>query len=263
MKIPVPLLVGASGAIQVPVRPHADAGIPLESFVAYSIEFAYFPAYAGNASHPNVFSNNLMNNIAWFSGSKPHIRVGGSTQDVAQFVESQKEGAILTYVGSRPDQPKNLTFGPAFFESYQTWPGTSFVHGFNFNYNSTSDRQALVASVPYLCKSLYMYNHLAGLEMGNEADLYPVVIPHVPVGLRPLTRPAAWKEPDYVAQWLNYTRDIDAAIRSHCPDISISPKAWVAPSFANAANISGLDPVLALKAGLDTDKNLKVFGAHQ
>jgi hypothetical protein len=46
-------------------------------------------------------------------------------------------------------------------------------------------------------------------------------------------------------------------------DISVSPKVWVAPSFANAANISGLDPVLALKAGLDTDKNLKVFGAHQ
>lgn len=66
--------VSASGA------PPAGAGIPLEAFVSFSIEFSSFVDYAGNISEPNTFSNNLLNGIGNFSGTKPYIRVGGNTQ---------------------------------------------------------------------------------------------------------------------------------------------------------------------------------------
>ena len=67
-------------AIPVNLTP-SNAGDPLlQSFVSYSIEFAFFPDYAGNASYPNDFSDNLLESISAFSGTKPYIRVGGNTQ---------------------------------------------------------------------------------------------------------------------------------------------------------------------------------------
>lgn len=67
-------------AIKVSAQAPAGAGVPLEAFVSYSIELAYFPDYAGNISYPNDFSNNLLNNIGNLTGTKPFIRVGGNTQ---------------------------------------------------------------------------------------------------------------------------------------------------------------------------------------
>lgn len=49
-------------------------------FVSYSIEFAYFPDFAGNKSNPNQYSYALLNNIATYQGVNPIIRVGGKTQ---------------------------------------------------------------------------------------------------------------------------------------------------------------------------------------
>lgn len=69
--------------IEVPSAVPKGAGVPMEAFVSFSIEFAFFPDYSGNLSHPNVFSNNLLNNLGGISGTKPYIRVGGNTQDYA------------------------------------------------------------------------------------------------------------------------------------------------------------------------------------
>ena len=80
----VPVLSPRDGsAISVAEPAHETAGVPLEAFVSFSIEFSSFPDFAGNLSHPNVFSNNLLNNLRDLSGTKPYIRVGGNTQDYA------------------------------------------------------------------------------------------------------------------------------------------------------------------------------------
>ena len=67
-------------AISVNLTPSNAGGPLLQSFVSYSIEFAFFPDYAGNASYPNDFSDNLLESISAFSGTKPYVRVGGNTQ---------------------------------------------------------------------------------------------------------------------------------------------------------------------------------------
>jgi hypothetical protein len=57
------------------------AGPPvLPSFVSYSLEFAFFPDFAGNLSSPNKFSDTLLENLGKIQGSRPVIRVGGNTQ---------------------------------------------------------------------------------------------------------------------------------------------------------------------------------------
>jgi hypothetical protein len=246
---------------KVPSKAPHGAGVPLDNFVSFSIELSYFPDYAGNLTHPNTFSNNLLDNIASFSGSKPYIRIGGSTQDNALFVENQQEALILNFATPTADQPANLTFGPKFFDSYQTWPGTSFTHGYNLKYNSTNDRAALLAQVPYACASLR--NRLIGWELGNEADLYSVVFPGVNATLFPAARSSAWTESDYVDQWRDGSEAIETAVKEHCPDVAAAGDYWYAPSFADSPKLSALDPVRAWQAGLGSDRDLKVFAAHQ
>lgn len=45
-----------------------------------SIEFAFFTDYAGNKSHPNSFSRNLLENFEKITGVHPKVRVGGTSQ---------------------------------------------------------------------------------------------------------------------------------------------------------------------------------------
>lgn len=47
---------------------------------SFSIELAFFPDYAGNRSHPNVFTKNLLENFKHATGVYPNVRVGGTTQ---------------------------------------------------------------------------------------------------------------------------------------------------------------------------------------
>ena len=65
--------------ITVDGKPTAASGPIPEAFVSYSIKFASFPDFTGSKAHPNVFLNNLLDNIGELSGTKPHIRVGGNT----------------------------------------------------------------------------------------------------------------------------------------------------------------------------------------
>lgn len=69
-------------AITLDPTPGDSAGPVLpEAFISYAFEFSSFPDFAGNStSGPNLFSNNLLNNIGNITGTKPYIRVGGNTQ---------------------------------------------------------------------------------------------------------------------------------------------------------------------------------------
>jgi len=67
-------------AICVSANPENASSPLLEGYVSYSIEFAFFPDYAGNTSSPNSFSYNLICNLKGIQGIPPYIRVGGNTQ---------------------------------------------------------------------------------------------------------------------------------------------------------------------------------------
>ncbi|KAF2169012.1 glycoside hydrolase family 79 protein [Zasmidium cellare ATCC 36951] len=254
----IPLAVGGQhGGPIISVRgsPPAGAGIPCEGFVSYSIEFSSFVDFAGNTSNPNVFSDNLLNNIGRISGTKPHIRVGGNTQDYAVFNKSQTEAFIGIYDPAiTEDYPTTITIGPAFFDSYHTWPGTKYVHGFNLGRNSTTARQGLIDSAPYACRALEN-GRLLYWELGNEPDLFKTS------GQRDV-RPPTWNEQDYVDEWLKYSREIRTAMRTACPELATDAAyKYYAPSFAGTGTNS-LDPIVAWQDGLDADKDIAIISSH-
>lgn len=241
-------------AIPVNAAAPNGAGVPLESFVSFSIEFSSFPDFAGNLSHPNSFSRNLLDNLGGFSGTKPIIRVGGNTQDFAIFDKTLKVASVgIVDPKISPDYPTTLTIGPAYFESYQTLPGTKFVHGFNLGGNSTEARDALIDSVSYACKALEG-GKLAYWELGNEPDLFKT-------SGRPV-RPRTWSEQDYVNEWLHWTRAIHEAMKEACPHLASERNyKYYAPSFAGTGN--SLNPIVTWKAGIDSDKDIGIISSHK
>ncbi|KXT08567.1 hypothetical protein AC579_8314 [Pseudocercospora musae] len=249
-----PILLSNRHTANIPVACSTppDAGSLLDAFVSFSIEFSSFPDFAGNSSAPNTFSDNLLNNLRDLQGTKPYVRVGGNTQDFAIFNASQEVASIgIVNPDISPDYPSTLTIGPTYFESYKTWPDVKYSHGFNLGKNSSAARKALVDSAPFACKTFLHNNKLLSWELGNEPDLYPGKI-----------RPVNWTESQYVAEWLEYTREIRTAMEKACPELATDSRyKYIAPSFAGTGS-NKLDPLRAWNAGLDTDNDISLISSH-
>jgi hypothetical protein len=249
----LPLPIPALHTAALTVSPIRSSSVPvLPSFVSYSIEFAFFPDFAGNSSAPNTFSLNLLNNIGRIQGSNPVIRVGGNTQDYALYNASLPIATygIYNYNRSR-DYPTTLTIGPSFFDSYSTWPNTTFIHGFNLAKNGSVGLNSLLAIVPLACKALEG-GRLAYWELGNEPDLYKT-------SAQGAVRPPSWNEQAYVDEWLGKSRAIKSATAQTCPELANAK--WIAPSFAGTSN--SLDPIITWQDGLDTDKDIALISSHK
>jgi hypothetical protein len=190
-------------------------------------------------------------------GTKPYIRVGGNTQDYALY-NATLETATFGIINPKRslDYPTTLYIGPSYFESYNTWPRTKFVHGFNLalGANSTAGWKTLIDTVPLACKALGD-DKLLWWEYGNEPDLYST-------STQGPVRPSGWNESTYVSQWLNGTNAIKKTLLEACPDmVSLQKYGYYAPSFAGTSN--RLNPVTAWHAGLDVDTDIKIYSIHK
>ncbi|KAI0160627.1 glycoside hydrolase family 79 protein [Xylariaceae sp. FL1272] len=230
-------------------------GQPLDGFVSFSIEFASFPDFAGNKSHPNKFSNNLLDNLGNLAGTKPYIRVGGNTQDFPIYNPDLEVGLKGTVNETKsPDYPTTIEIGPKFFESYTTFPRTKFSYGFNLggnNYSADVIRNTLEETTKLACKTLG--NNLYLWEYGNEPDLFSTQ--KFPV------RASNYNESDWVAEWLNGTRFIKSVLQEHCPSLLKHGKyGYLAPSFAGVGN--RLKAPRAWADGIDDDGDIKYYSTH-
>ena len=211
----------------------------------------------GNLSSPNTFSNNLLDNIGALQGTKPHIRVGGNTQDYALYNASLPYAVNGTIIPSRDtDYPTEVYIGPSYFESYSTFPATKFSHGFNLGLGAISAAgwSTLLDTVPLACKAL-SGGKLLWWEYGNEPDLYST-------SSQGATRPTTWNESTYVSQWLNGTRAIKAVLEEACPELAQEETyGYLAPSFAGVSN--HLLPITTWEDGLDTDEDIKLYSSHK
>jgi hypothetical protein len=189
-------------------------------------------------------------------GTKPYIQVGGNTQDYALYSASQAVALIGKVDPDRsPDYPTTIHIGPAYFESYQTWPGVKFSHGFNLGLggNNSVGWQTLVDTVPLVCKTLGPKN-LYTWEYGNEPDLYSV-------SAQGPVRPPSWDEATYVRQWVNGTKGIRSQFNHHCPDFPSPQPLFMAPSFAAVSN--PLQAEISWEAGLDRNKDIELYSTHK
>jgi hypothetical protein len=217
----------------------------------------YVSTLSGNTSAPNTFSNNLLNNLGGLIGTKPYIRVGGNTQDYALYNASLKEAINGTYnVARSPDYPTTIYIGPSYFDSYNTFADTKYIHGFNLGLggNNSAGWETLLETVPLACKALDN-GKLLWWEYGNEPDLYST-------SAQGPVRPPSWDELTYVKQWLNGTRAIKSQLAKACPNLLSNDKyGYLAPSFAGTNN--HLNPVVTWQDGLDVDKDTKLISSHK
>ncbi|KAF6825665.1 glycoside hydrolase family 79 protein, partial [Colletotrichum musicola] len=236
-----------------PVPGPESASAVFEAFVSYSLEFVFFPDFAGNESSPNKFSDNLLVNLGNLQGVRPYIRVGGNTQDYALYDDSLPYAVNGTYDFDRSrDYPTTIDIGPSFFESYRTFPNTKFTHGFNLGLgaNRSEGWDTLKATVPLACKAIGKDN-LDVWEYGNEPDLFST-------SAQGPVRPPSWNESNYVDQWLQGTREIASILASACPDFP--PALFMAPSNGGTGN--RLRAPAQWAAGLNTDGNVALFSSH-
>ncbi|KAI5303548.1 hypothetical protein KEM56_007438 [Ascosphaera pollenicola] len=254
--------------ITVPLTVPKNAAAPIfQPFLCYSIEFFFWPDFAGNFTHPNTFSNNLLDNLGQLQGQKPYIRVGGNSQDLSIFdasLPTATAGTIDEHA-KLTDYPMKSKIGPSFFESYHTFPNTKFTYGFNLAANGTLGEKITNETVPLVCKAL-ANGRLAYLKVGNEPDHFGTVNQTTDVYLRPKN----WTEKGYVSDWLARTRLIRERMRLYCPEFKEDEIKFLAPSFAEKDNFV-LDPVKVWgkeKLGRDHDIVLNsmhnyIDGAHE
>ncbi|MCJ1391438.1 hypothetical protein MMC18_004302 [Xylographa bjoerkii] len=236
-----------------------------EAFVSFAIDFGHFPDFAGNVSTPNFFSNNLLNNIGNLTGTKPYIRVGGTSADEALYNVSLQTTAVNRTAKYKPSTdllPNGVNIieiGDVFFESYSTWPDTKYTHAFNLGLAGISPAgwSSLLATVPIACKALGN-GKLLWWEYGNEPDLYSNLNPGGPEQLRS----GSWGDSEYVRQWQNGTRRIKSVLAQACPDMATADAyGYIAPSFwvpdNNELTIAG-----TFSSGLNADNDIKLISFH-
>jgi hypothetical protein len=187
----VALLISTAAAAMtnpIPLRilqsPPAGTQTLTGQFQGYSMEMASFASIAGNISYvhpakvytsfitdgssPNKLSYRMLQNLKDITGSAAPIRVGGTTANHGIWAPNQKEAIIQNFAVAGADQPANVTWGPAYLESFKTFPkGTHYTVGVTFG-DGLDGEEATVTGA----KAFYdgIGSELFAIEVGNEFD---------------------------------------------------------------------------------------------
>ncbi|OTA76490.1 glycoside hydrolase family 79 protein [Hypoxylon sp. CO27-5] len=147
----VPTQVHTGGYRYAPLDP-APVGI--------SFEFFAFPSYFTNVSA----TSQCLSNWKDLTGLWPPIRIGGTTQDRAQY-DSMTSAYVVYSVSNPADAPASLTFGSSFLTLAGSYGG-SVVVGLNRgknNIQNTIDAAKIAVSE---------VKNLLAIELGNEPEYY-------------------------------------------------------------------------------------------
>ncbi|KAI5865244.1 glycoside hydrolase family 79 protein [Durotheca rogersii] len=159
------VIYGTVAAVTFTVPERARTGsykyAPLDlAPVGISFEFFAFPSYFTNVTA----TNQCLANWKDLTGVWPPIRIGGTTQDRAQY--DAGTSAYVVYSVSNPaDAPSSLTFGSSFLTLAGGYGG-SVVVGLNRGKNqiqNTIDAARIAASE---------VKNLLAIELGNEPEYY-------------------------------------------------------------------------------------------
>ncbi|KAK3388779.1 hypothetical protein B0T20DRAFT_491028 [Sordaria brevicollis] len=148
----LPPKVGTNGLAYAPLDP---------SPIGISFEFFAFPSYFTNVTA----TQQCLSNWKSLTGTWPPIRIGGTTQDRAQY--DAKTSAYVVYSVADPkDAPATLTFGPKFMTLAGQYEGRVVV-GLNRGKNNIDNTIAAAkVAVAEVGKSLL------AVELGNEPEYW-------------------------------------------------------------------------------------------
>lgn len=188
----------AQNTISLAITPQPTSGasgIISPSFAGFGIEPSNLFSYTGG-SEENQLTKNLMENLANYTGTPPHLRIGGNTQDYFIWDENQGEYECANNpnpVGQGAFATDMLIIGPRYFEVLNRFPSnTPITFGLNLAYSEDDYIEQITTMATQAVERLDHVN-LVSLEIGNEPDLY----------LQNGFRTGPWGGQVYTQQWLD------------------------------------------------------------
>ncbi|PVH84753.1 glycoside hydrolase family 79 protein [Cadophora sp. DSE1049] len=229
-------------SVSFDVSAGARLAMPLNrQLISMSIEFCYAADFLGTPGSPNVYSRQLLQNVQDSSDVPPILRIGGNTQDIAQFCEDCP-GAMNSTYKTGSTEAVNVTFSKGLFEVMnENGPSNQkYIFGLNLGQDNVEIPKAeLAGALKYLDQS-----KLVAYELGNEPDHY--IWPQV--NYRSL---ATWTMAAYVKQTLEWL-----------PQLASGKRFQYGSSAANPATVSDFTMVQAVKWGISKIKQIKIISSH-
>ncbi|KAL2016915.1 hypothetical protein VTK56DRAFT_2876 [Thermocarpiscus australiensis] len=205
-------------------------------FLSYSFEPAFWTEFFGEPDAPRNLTFTLLNHLHE-RGARPIIRPGGITMDSMVFDANQLPSVVRTEDGKGGIY--RTTVGPAFYKQWDNFPeGTTFVSTLNFGNNSLEIAQGLARASYQLQRDKIAY-----YELGNEPTNYPA---------------SRWQGSTqaYVAQWQNFTGEIDKTVDGH------SHGKWWASSATTDKTSLNVRPIDLIPAGIDSTGEVGQYSIH-
>jgi hypothetical protein len=228
------------------VPPDASKVVP-HDFPSLGFEVTSFADYAGNSSHPNIFSKNLINALQSKLGTSINIRVGGTSGDHDHYDASQTDTAVVIPSNNPPGHPLwGASLGPSYFEAFGvfseskiTWMVPAAGIGV------THATPGTIAQLKLAYKNIGS-QRLDSFEIGNEPNLY--------VGQG--AKAPGYNEDTYVQQWLSFVDDVNE-------NLSLNGKnMFQALTIAWGFDQSQWNASFAFKDGINKNDAVKTVSYH-
>ncbi|KAI1337652.1 hypothetical protein F5Y15DRAFT_150129 [Xylariaceae sp. FL0016] len=213
-----------------------NASAPVDpAFAGFGIEPSNLFSFTGGAT-PNVMTNNLLNTLKSYTGTAPHIRLGGNTGDYLWYDPAFMEWTWVWNENRHGQGTGNLTsdamkIGPRFFEAANRFPtGTPVTWGLNMAYNNASDYASRLATMADNALTKCTNIDIRSFEIGNEPDLY------LQNGLR-----TSWTAAQYMQEWTDRAYIIySQVLTKHNLNAQMFEAASTASTIGNDFQISSL-----------------------
>ncbi|KAF2846220.1 glycoside hydrolase family 79 protein [Plenodomus tracheiphilus IPT5] len=190
----------------------------------------------------------MLQNLKDITGSPAHIRVGGTTANHATWVPDQKRAIIQNFATPGADQPANVSLGPNYLQSFQTFPkGTLYTVGVTFDSGKVGEDGTVKESMAFYQG---IGDDLFALEVGNEFDAFPV------------NRTLPYTIQKFVPEWLNRTSALLTRVFAKAPSKKLfQAGAFVAPG--TVSNDTTFNAQAATDLGIFTTGVARTYCTHQ
>lgn len=247
------LLVSAVAAADVvSITPDAQAGsdasaVLSPSFAGFGIEPSNLYSFTGGST-TNQLSINLLSNLAGYTGTPPHLRIGGNTEDNMIYDSSYNEYNLkynASADGSGANPSNEYTFGPKYFEAINRFPeGTPITFGLNLAYDNDDYLDQIANEASAVVNGLTNVD-LVSFEIGNEPDLY----------LQNGFRTGTWDGTVYMDQWLERA----AAVYTHALKPAGKSQAFFEPGCTASTIGTSFEIELLSSDGLTSNDTSKAY----
>lgn len=166
------------------------------SFAGFGIEPSNLFSFTGGNDYVNQFSVQLLQNLADYSGTPAHIRLGGNTQDYMVWNQSKSELRWSANKNSKAQgaiAADSMIIGPGYFTALDRFPkDTPVTFGLNMAYMDADWADHIVALAQGAVDNM-KNTKLYSFEVGNEPDLW----------MQNGFRAAGWSGKTYTDQFLD------------------------------------------------------------